>query len=103
MNQQIKRNDILRPAWTGRGARSYYVLEANGEMLTVKRFNVTTQMCYGSAIVTTYAAIQAAWAKNQQRQGVDSAPRWESRWQPRAQVQHNDWNHAPEPEGANRH
>ena len=98
-----KRNDILRPTWTGRGARSYYVLEASGDTLTVQRFNVARQRTYGEPIQTTYSAIQAHWEANQKRIGVESAPRYESRWTERAQWTHNVWNHTPDPEGDNKH
>ncbi len=97
-----KRNDILRPTWTGRGSRSFYVLETNGEALTVQRFNVARQRTYGEAFTTTYAEISAMWEHNQKRQGVASAPRYEGRWAERAQWTHNVWNHNPDPEGDNK-
>ena len=99
----IKTNDILRPTWTGRGARSWYVLKAEGETLTVQAFNVRSQRTYGKARTTTYADIVSAWEHNQNRQGVASAPRYENRWAERAQWTHKVWNHNPDPEGDNKH
>lgn len=99
----IKVGDILRPNWTGRGARSYKVTDVDYEdgTLWVVRYNVATGATYGEEIETTYKAIVAKWEANQKRQGVASAPRYEGRWEARAQWTHQVWNHAPEPEGAN--
>lgn len=99
----IKVGDILRPEWTGRGTRSYKVTDIDNENGTmwVVRYNVTTGATYGEKIETTYEAIVAKWERNQKRQGADSAPRYESRWEARAQWTHGVWNHAPEPIGAN--
>ncbi len=95
-------NDLLRPAWTGKGARSYYVLKVEGETLTVKRFNVNPRLCYGLEFATTLSQVEARWERNQKRQGVASAPRYEARWDSRAQWVHSDWNNYRYPEGANK-